>query len=1023
MPKKDGSVTIVVDVDGKQVNVKLSDIQDQLDALHEKEEAASASAEAGMAVMAAGAAAAGAALIAATKAAVDYSTAFDSAFAKTETIMDENVMSAEAMRDDVLELSKDAAMAATDVSEAVYQAISGSVATADAVGFVDKANRLAVAGFTDLSAATDILTTTLNAYQLSADKTTGISNVLIMTQNLGKTSVDELSKSMGKVISTGSAYNVNLQNIATGYVELTRGGIATAEATTYLSGMLNELGNSGSAVGKIIQDETGKSFGQLMSDGASLGDVLTILSDSVNGNAEAMMGLWSSQEAGKAANAIMVQGIEDFNSVCKQMNEELSGTTGTTESAYATMTSTAEFIDRRLKNSIANLGIAYGSQLMPPLNSIKSLFADWADDLTEYVKRNPEAVAATTGLAAGLATLAAGYAALLVAKKAAAAVQALNAAMESNPYILAATAIAAVVVAVGTMATTMIEDAKAAYEQNVEAAREYTETLGEQKAALEDNIATIDASASVADRYIDRLEELEATGLTTQEQQEEYHNLLVLLTQTVPELADSINLETNAIEGGTAALRVQTAAWQENAKAQAMQQYLTDTYASYSAILVEAEKNQIRLTAAENEKKAALEQLIPLQNAENAAMKAANEAATKGGTELAALNEQFEYLPDSYYETEVEIANLKSVIFDCDKEIETINKQIAEGEEAAAAARTEIETTEEAIKNLTGAVEEGTAATGEATAAGETNASLMISWADAAHELQDAYDEEYATAYDNITKQIGLFQQMDVQAATSASALISALDSQIAYMDTYAANMQRAAEMGVSEGLLKQLNDGSAQSAQILAGMVTMTDEQVQEMNTKFAKVEEGKQGFADAMAEYSGVLTDEKENMLKAAEEAGAGVSDKLSTEARNGLPTFQAVMDQYLAAIRTVQSTASAITQGTSAGTIYLPHYAGGTYNAEAGYALVGEYGPELVLLHGGERILTAEETSAAMHSLYPEIPGIGMMASTPPAISGRGAGRTETLIIVPVQIDGREVARQTAVYMGEEMEFGVM
>ena len=65
-------------------------------------------------------------------------------------------------------------------------------------------------------------------------------------------------------------------------------------------------------------------------DGLTL---LQVLSDSVDGNAEALMGLWSSQEAGKAANAIMTQGIEDFNAVVAQMDKEMSGATGTTEQA------------------------------------------------------------------------------------------------------------------------------------------------------------------------------------------------------------------------------------------------------------------------------------------------------------------------------------------------------------------------------------------------------------------------------------------------------------------------------------------------------------------------------------------------------------------------------------------------------------------------------------------------------------------------------------------------------------------
>ena len=417
----DGKVTILIEADGKKAEEALDQVQDKTEALGDSAEETGKQSEAGLGAAALGADAAATALIAATKAAVDYAGAFEAAFAKTETIMDTNAMSAAAMRDSVLDLSEATGMAATDVSEAVYQAISGSVDTANAVGFVDKANRLAVAGFTELTNATDILTTALNAYKLEASQVGGVSNVLIRTQNLGKTSVDELSASMGKAIATGSAYGVNLQNIATSYVEITRGGIATAEATTYISGMLNELGKAGSDVAGILQEQTGQSFGQLMAGGATLGDVLQILSDTVNGDAEAFMNLWGSQEAAKAANALLTQGIEDFNQVAAQMDDELAGVTGTTDAAYATMTNTAEFVEKRLQNSIKNLGIAYGEKLSPFLTKAAEGLTKFVEGATEYVDKHPGVVAAVTGITVAMTAFAASVSALVVAKKAAAA--------------------------------------------------------------------------------------------------------------------------------------------------------------------------------------------------------------------------------------------------------------------------------------------------------------------------------------------------------------------------------------------------------------------------------------------------------------------------------------------------------------------------------------------------------------------------------------------------------------------------
>lgn len=413
----DGNVKIGVEIDEADVKASLNRIEGELENLEKQTDKTAQSSVDGTTALTAGLSAVSVALVKTGADAITAATEFEAAFSKTRTIMDSTQISIAEMSASVRELSAESTMSAANVSEAVYQAISGSVGTADAVGFVNDANKLAVAGFTSLTNATDVLTTILNAYGMEASQVAGISNVLIQTQNLGKTSVDELSTSMGRAIATGSAYNVNLQNVSAAYVELTRGGIATAEATTYLSSMLNELGKADSDVAKVLLAETGKSFGELMASGASLADVLETLNRSVNGNAEAFMGLFGSQEAAKAANAILNMGFEDFNATLSQMNEELSGATGTTEQAYKIMTSTSEFIDKRLNNSLNNLGIAFGSQLSPAVNAIKTALADALDWMTKLIEKYPDLAHVAAGVTAGIAAISLALAAYVIKTK------------------------------------------------------------------------------------------------------------------------------------------------------------------------------------------------------------------------------------------------------------------------------------------------------------------------------------------------------------------------------------------------------------------------------------------------------------------------------------------------------------------------------------------------------------------------------------------------------------------------------
>nr|DAZ28075.1 MAG TPA: tail tape measure protein [Caudoviricetes sp.] len=313
------------------------------------------------------------------QAAFTEGSAFETEVAKVGTIADTTKVPIGELKEQISNLSGTMGIAAGDLAEATYQAISAGQDTGDAVAFAGQAAKLAAAGFTSSSSAVDILTTALNAYGLGADKATHVSDVLLTTQNLGKTSVDELSASMGRVIPLAAAYKVNVENLSSGLAIMTANGIATAEATTYTKSMLNELGDTGSTVGKILQKETGQGFAELMDSGQSLGDVLQVLYDSVGGDATQFAALWSSVEAGTGALSLANSGAEKFNDVLAQMENS----SGATETAYTTMTDTMAHRMESLKTNAANLGIALFDSVSGKLGAAVSLASGYLQTLTD----------------------------------------------------------------------------------------------------------------------------------------------------------------------------------------------------------------------------------------------------------------------------------------------------------------------------------------------------------------------------------------------------------------------------------------------------------------------------------------------------------------------------------------------------------------------------------------------------------------------------------------------------------------
>lgn len=368
----DGKVIIQIDADSKGFETDLNKVTVSANELGTK----------ALKGLAAGVTAATTAFTAGTAAAIAAGSAYQTAFAQTMTIMDQNVVSAGDMSEAIIDLSNDTGAAATSLSESVYNAISATGDTANAVSLVADSSKLATAGFAEEGDALSVLTTITNAYKMSTTEASNISDSLIQTQNLGVTTVGKLASSMGKAIATASAYSVNLYNLESAYVSLTKAGISTEESTTYLSSMFNELGDAGSDVAAVIRDKTGKSFGQLMKSGATLGDVLDILLESVDGDTEALMNLWGSAEAGKAASAIAGQGVKTFNSNL----EQLQHSTGLTEKAYQTMANTLSFQTDKLKTRITNLGTAVYEYFDDSLTEGVGSLSDAFLELTESVK-------------------------------------------------------------------------------------------------------------------------------------------------------------------------------------------------------------------------------------------------------------------------------------------------------------------------------------------------------------------------------------------------------------------------------------------------------------------------------------------------------------------------------------------------------------------------------------------------------------------------------------------------------------
>ena len=429
---------------------------------------------------------------------VEASVKYQAAMARVGTLTGDADLSE--FSDGIMELSNNLGVSATDIADSMYQALSASVDAADALKFVEQSTKLSIGGFTDATTAVDVLTTIINAYNLKATDAARISDILVNTQNLGKTTVQQLGQTLGQVIPLAATYNVKLENLASAYVAMTRGGINTANATTYIRAAMQELGDDSSAVSAILQEMSGKNFAQLSAAGYSLGDIMQMLGQSVNNDATAFANLWSNQRAGLGAMSILNAGTEEY---AKTM-ESMADATGVAEENFAKIAGTGERAGARLTTSLENLKIAVGSELQKPLDAVKGKITNIVTGITEWVKANPGLVRVIGALVTGLTTLAAAMTAYVAITKIASELtnifsEAVGGSMVGK-IVLAVTAVISAVAALSGMMADLKDESQVLLEETEALAKSHRESAEAYRDSMADYEFSIKAAEDATER-------------------------------------------------------------------------------------------------------------------------------------------------------------------------------------------------------------------------------------------------------------------------------------------------------------------------------------------------------------------------------------------------------------------------------------------------------------------------------------------------------------------------------------------
>ena len=371
--------------------------------------------------------------------------------------------------------------------------------------------------------------------------------------------------------------------------------------------------------------------------------------------------------------------------------EALNNCAGSADKMAGTMLDNMNGRLTLMQSAADGLKIAIGEDLTPAMSDLYDVGAQVLGWMQGVVEENPGLV---KGIAAGTVTLG-GLAGAITAVNAALKIsKVLAPSLVTVAPVLGTAALAAGgVAAVVALLSSAANDTVPSVQDLTTAAHDMGNAMKEASADYDTTLSSMEATASVADQYISKLEAIEAATNGNTAGNAEYHDTLARLSALVPSLADDIDLETDSIKGGTEALRKHTDAYVADAKAQARQDYLNTLYEKYRDVLHESAENEVKLNAAQ----AKVEK-------SNAGMAAASDS------DLAKMVENYRSLQEAQQTTSESMADLETGMSNAMDEIaQNLADSVADmdlGDEALKSAQATIQGFIDGAENMTPLVKE-----------------------------------------------------------------------------------------------------------------------------------------------------------------------------------------------------------------------------------------------------------------------------------------------------------------------------
>lgn len=876
------------------------------------------------------------AIVDTAKASIEY----ESAFAGVRKTVDGTAEELAAISDGIKGMATEIPIATTELAGIAEAAGQLGIETGSILGFTEVMAQLGVTTNLSSTEAAESLAKFANITKMSESQYSNLgSSIVALGNNFATTEADIVAMAT-RLASTGEVVGLTEPQILAVATALSSVGIEAEAGGSAFSKLLKTIETAVESGSESVEEYAriaGKSAEEFSA--AWREDAVSALSDFIDG-------LGRLEGSGTSAitvlNDLGLNEVRLSNAVLALASSEgiLTEALALSNSAWEENTALANEAAIRfettesklqiLNNTFNNLKITVGDELLDKFGGAIDGLTDLTQAADEFVKKNPDVVSGITAVAAGLGSLA-------VAGTVTPLISTLFTTIANNPIAIAIASVTTLAASFGTLALEA-SGTISAFKNQASAAGALIEKGNELKTTFAEAYKEIQAESESLETAIGKIETLGGKTDLTKQETVLLQGAMNKLNGAIPGLALSYDDLGDSLDATIIKLKLLTEISGKTAEStaiesqiQAQQAYREELNASISETTEELKKAQEYLAeisegGIKTFENGSFDLIGTIQDNVNLAANTMLGYVGDADTAVKDLKKKLEGLRNELGSTDLNIDDLS-------KNKAEIDEYIADASKAAEEALNSLkDTTDETYTTVGETVEETAEEVAEsntkiATSTKATKEAIdeagkaIITHADTVKKNLETLTKEYDSAYKSAQSSLGgiggLFGEVAFESDKSISDMLKGLDSQADYFTGYMLNIQRASQIGIDEGLVAALADGSKQSASYLQVIIDEFNKVavkygenseeaeafVTDFNTKFEATSKAKDALAATMAgiqtnfeERAGDILAQADDLItelsgysgNAYDEVSKAVSETL-TDIADGFTKFQ--------------------------------------------------------------------------------------------------------------------------------------